>query len=497
MTTLNLDFTHEVIRAIESYTKRKKSASSNVFIYQGLNLQYAIERHLYIHCVNSPALLAFYSQVNSGEASKYPIYLSPIEADIALEFNGMTNLIIPTNATVNHSINEYFFMRWIKGHLKAFWQRLKFQNNLHNSTFKVDVLIGITQFKFVQYLNPITHQLSPLSYSYLLAGDSKAHHSMVASGEPYVGCTSKGLSFQALWVNKTLQNFYDILRAAQEYLVAIKKIDPRAVVVVEGNAPQDSIMKEVCRELRIPIFCIQQGWSPIVHNGFRNMSFDKMFVWGEGFAKILSQYNVNQKFVVAGSHITHPEDFQERRMESGENRRVSFFLQAPSSLISQNTYDDFIELILWCAHTYPRIIFAVRPHPNYAIPDPFLCRLKACSNVEFSIPGQDNLRELIKKSTLTVSIFSTVILESISMGVIPLICSIGSLKSYDMDLEGAAIEVTSISDAKEVIDAIINQTNYLDSYQKNIHLISHKYFAPITNSAELISDHIKNVIPTS
>ena len=54
---------------------------------------------------------------------------------------------------------------------------------------------------------------------------------------------------------------------------------------------------------RISCLCIQQGWSPIVHNGFRNMSFSAMLTWGEGFAELLRPHNPAQRFVVTGSPV--------------------------------------------------------------------------------------------------------------------------------------------------------------------------------------------------
>ena len=65
---------------------------------------------------------------------------------------------------------------------------------------------------------------------------------------------------------------------AETMFVALDLLKPQCSVVVEGNSPTDIIMSEASRFLDIPCFCIQQGWSPYVHSGFRNMCFTEMFV---------------------------------------------------------------------------------------------------------------------------------------------------------------------------------------------------------------------------
>jgi glycosyltransferase involved in cell wall biosynthesis len=81
---------------------------------------------------------------------------------------------------------------------------------------------------------------------------------------------------------------------------------------------------------------------------------------------------------------------------------------------------------------------------------------------------------------MVVSIFSTVILEALALGVVPLICSIGALPKYEPDIasNGAAIEVRSISEAKDLIEEVIANPVKLDWVRENIHNIAGEYFLP-------------------
>ena len=140
-------------------------------------------------------------------------------------------------------------------------------------------------------------------------------------GEPVVVWPKYYGGLRAALVQGPLSEFSALLHAANTMLQAIEALKPSCVVTVEGNSPLDSVMSEVCIGLGIPCYCIQQGWSPYVHVGFRNLNFTKMFVWGEHFAKVLKPFNSSQSFVISGSHalMRHfdpHEAFQARRMQA-------------------------------------------------------------------------------------------------------------------------------------------------------------------------------------
>src|SRR5207245_2731811 len=84
-------------------------------------------------------------------------------------------------------------------------------------------------------------------------------------------------------VTDALANFGDVIESYDRFHDAVFHLRPACLVVVEGNAPQDETINQACAQLGIPTVCVQQGWSPVLHNGFRNMSYTRMTVWGQGF----------------------------------------------------------------------------------------------------------------------------------------------------------------------------------------------------------------------
>jgi hypothetical protein len=59
-----------------------------------------------------------------------------------------------------------------------------------------------------------------------------------------------------------------------EFRTILERMRPVSVVMTEGNQTNDEIMARAAQSAGIKSICIQQGWSPIVHAGFRGMRYD-------------------------------------------------------------------------------------------------------------------------------------------------------------------------------------------------------------------------------
>ena len=55
-----LDFTDKLCHAIERYTASEVRLNPSAYVYRGMHLRYAVERLLYIQCINSNALFQYY-----------------------------------------------------------------------------------------------------------------------------------------------------------------------------------------------------------------------------------------------------------------------------------------------------------------------------------------------------------------------------------------------------------------------------------------------------
>jgi hypothetical protein len=265
-------------------------------------------------------------------------------------------------------------------------------------------------------------------------------------------------------------NFFD--RSTQFF----KEFEPRAAVAFEGNSPNDSIVSQIAKQAGIPSVCIQQGWSPTVHSGFRNLSFDKMLIWGSGFEEILKPFNPGQKFEVTGSPFV--ETCAPRRLDS--IRAIGFFLQSESPLISKVAREDFWSLLMMSAREFPAITHYVRPHPGAPLSEKETALLKDLQNVKVTQPARISLREFFKLIDLSVTIYSTTALESLACGIIPLIVNLTPLARYSPDLDQlqAAVEVNSVGNAFKFIKMLeANPTAVFSSLSDGMNTAKKHFFA--------------------
>jgi hypothetical protein len=467
------DYTRDLCRAIERYTASAVRRDSHAYVYRGMQLRYAVERRLYIQGINSEALFRHYlAHHEEGAPAAALPSLTPVESDIAF-------FLCTQRATDDHPPRRVG--RWLLETARRVYGWLRRRRPrarlVPTPVQGRDILIHVVNAKFANYLAPVTGVLEPGSYAYLATSDVGLGEQLAQRGHPVISVPTESSLHQHVFCSYALSEFLQLMHDADATLAALRVLQPRCTVVVEGNAPMDVITAEASRLLGIPCYCVQQGWSPYVHCGFRNMGYTEMFVWGRRFAEMLRPYNAGQVFRVTGSHALNTVGASPARNSVDT---LSFFLQAPCALLGVQAYEDFVDLIVGVAQAHPRIRVIVREHPGYPLPYGSRQKLLGCSNVHFSIPADEPLAEVIVASDLVVSVFSTVLLEVMAMDVVPLICSIGAMRHYEPAIAaaGAAIEVQSVQDARRAIDQVIAEPARLASIRKSISEISAEFFSP-------------------
>src|SRR3954465_2887322 len=83
-------------------------------------------------------------------------------------------------------------------------------------------------------------------------------------------------------VGESLWSYPSLMRGFDRVVTALSRMRASRTVVVEGMSPLDEIGSQASKALGIRSICLQQGWSPLVHAGFRGMTHSTMTVWGEG-----------------------------------------------------------------------------------------------------------------------------------------------------------------------------------------------------------------------
>jgi hypothetical protein len=346
--------------------------------------------------------------------------------------------------------------------------------------------VHVIHGKFAAYLRPVLERLD-VPWAYLMATNRELQPCLEAQGLPCLDAVDGRVHRPA---PPGLRGMPEIAAWYDEIYETCRRSRPRCVVLVEGNAPQDEVVNRACARLGIPTVCVQHGWSPFVHNGFRNMSYTSMVVWGRGFAELLRPYNPVQSFDVMG----HPQVPATAPAAAGRTRRpaAGFFLQAPGRLITSAVWDIFLRLIAEQADACPGTDVLVREHPTWPLGGVVREALQRRPNVRVIPPDAEPLSGMLSRIDVAVSIYSTVILESIAAGVVPVVVNLTSMPSYHPDVAGAGagIEVRSVPEGLAAIRRVLIDREYRNGFDVPLATFRERYFDGRPDAAGRIAEHI-------
>jgi hypothetical protein len=423
------------------------SENPTAFDYRGQTLRYALERDLFIRLTNNPGLQAAFS--TQGGAVTVETHL---EARVA-------SLLAPGPVRVTAPPRRGL-IRTLRG-LRSPRPRAPVARG---GTF-----VLVDHSKFVSFLRPVLQELAgtPVvlvsATSELTEPPSGVQAEVAALGSlgPHQAAS------EALAERGYLLSGYDRMRALAE------RTRPSSIVTIEGNAPLDDVAARVGRELGIPSVCLQQGWSPLIHTGFRNLSFDRMLVWGEGFADLLRPDNPELQFHVTGSMVA-----AQPAPPAAERAAVGFFLQGPSPLLGEEELGAFMRLATDVATRNPDRRVLLREHPGYPL-DRSDVPLSALRNVEFVPASSHSLGDVLAQCRVAVSVYSTTLLESVALGAPSVSYNVTELPRYlpDFAAAGAGIEEREHNAARAAIEQLLVDDAFLASFAPGITAVRNLFFA--------------------
>lgn len=462
-------FVTALVDAIASFTTERVTCQPDAFVYRGADLRFAAERALYFRFVNQAALFDAFSACRSESAGAALLRDRLAQQLAAARPRAATGLMQSLRAA------------------RRFVRRdpVPDESRIANAPA---VLAHVSHEKFVRYLGPVFERL-PVPWAYLVAVPTAPLEYLQRHGVPCIESLDWDRQ-SGERVPDPLQGLRDLLESYDRFHSALVRLRPACMVLVEGNAPDDETMNQACASLGVPTLCIQQGWSPLVHNGFRNMSYTRMTVWGEGFAELLRPFNPRQTFVVTGSHQVFVAADGPR---AWQRRGIGFFLQAPGALITAAAWSTFLDLIERTARELPSTPVIVREHPTRPLDEDERSALLKWPNLRLVPPGAESLGSTLATIGLAITIYSTVALESIAAGVVPLIVNLTSMPRYwpDVAVAGAGIEVRTANAATAIIRRIATDDDYLTSFAGGLDSFRAKYFASAPDAARQIAAQIE------
>jgi hypothetical protein len=296
-------------------------------------------------------------------------------------------------------------------------------------------------------------------------------------------------------VGRAMWGFPDLLRGFDRVLGALSARRASGAVVVEGMSPLDEITSQAARSLGISSICLQQGWSPFVHAGFRGMTQSHMAVWGEGFRELLEPHNPGVEFAVTGNPVLGAEMTSGRLEEElGGRRSVAFFLQSRSAWIGPEHLRGLHSLVARTAADLPGVAVLVREHPGAPLDAGERERIGSAPNL-LMVPAADwSLREVLDAANVAVSIYSTSLLEGAALGTPAVIFNPTSLPPLEPDLVrlGAATRAATVDEGREQIAAALTDPERRAALHEGTAAVRDRYFAggdasgAATRLAELI-----------
>jgi len=476
-----VNFTTAVVQSIEKYTEHETIKLNCAFLYRGIDLKGAVERQLYIECINSKPLQAYFSQLSAKAAVKKPKF-TYVEASIARYFDNPKKEIFEIN-WVDHPIIQY--CRWVFRSIRSI-----LGNGFRGSNNPLPpnkILLNVGHLKFVQFLTPLTEELE--GYCFISLKNSSLKKYFLKNNISFYQLNSmKFRSWKKFFhINSVQLQFTSLVDVVEILLSNLEKSKPRCVVNIEGNAPTDSLFLSTCKYFKIPCYCIQFGWSPIIHNGFRNMEYDKYFSWGPYFTKEILKFNPRQPILEAG----HPtlSTMTASPPQTGI-LKVGFFLQAPCALISEDSYNQLLECVEICALMLPDAHIVVREHPNYPLLDSQRSKLNL-QNIYYSNPNSESLNSILPKINLAVSIFSTTLIEAIALNIPALVCNFELGEAYELieKFPNLFLQAKNIEQFKSIINEIKISKNFLTELKSSSKNHRHLLFNDI-DSVKFITANI-------
>lgn len=228
------------------------------------------------------------------------------------------------------------------------------------------------------------------------------------------------------------KNFPLFFQYANTFDILMRCLSPQCVICLEGCHYQEQLLSVIAEGYHIPSIGIQQGWPSMMRTGFRHLPFKYYFTWGKNFNLCWQRDNPLPEFIEMGYMYEI-----ECKSEMPPCDCIAFFLQGPLFLSDETYMNELINLIKEQAKSFPKLIFLVREHPEYKLPDPVLDDFAQLINVE--IVSAVPLNEVLNRSRVVVSHFSSTIMECLVYGAVPLVYDPTTDSRYYPDIEKEAL----------------------------------------------------------
>ncbi len=335
------------------------------------------------------------------------------------------------------------------------------------SDYKNLLVVYVFNQRLLQYLIPLIKKIEQpilLLSEYELPDEIDLPESVTA--------LTLAFSDEKVFSNPFIEKYFpNLFQYANTFSILMQIIEPKGVLCLEGCHLQERLLAIFSQSNKIPVIGIQQGWPSFMHTTFRRLPYDYYLTWGEGYNKLWAENNPIPQFIPTGYMYSVKEC-------SSQNSRnnVTFFLQGPVLLSDRRYFDDLPTLITTVAQQFSEVNFRVREHPEFKLSTHVLEKWKTHSNIE--IVSDWKLEEVFSDTLITVSHFSSTLMEGIVHGAIPLVYDPTTDSHYCPDVEKEKIGMISKT-KEEFCEKLMYILKNKKTFQQQIAKDKQKWFAAV------------------
>jgi hypothetical protein len=252
-----------------------------------------------------------------------------------------------------------------------------------------------------------------------------------------------------LIVYKVLISFFLI----QQEILSKKK---SVVISFEGDHYDHEIIFCLSKIFKIKSICIQSATDLNIFPKacFHNIHQNKYLVWGKHYVKIFKNISPNLKTVVVGNYLL------DINFNNKTRNKIGIFLKQKNDYLNNDEILEFENFVNWLIFNFKKNIL-IRPHPSDTRDDFDI--LKYRNAVEIDNPNKITVGETLKKCSFIVACNSSVIIEALSMGIVPIIFNksiIFEKNIHHLSKSNFKIISSNIQDLKTRVVKLLSDNNY-------------------------------------
>ena len=245
---------------------------------------------------------------------------------------------------------------------------------------------------------------------------------------------------------------------------------PREVWVMDGGCEESVVLAALAGVRSIESVCYQQEWPSVFYTRFADMEYTRFCTWGDRFGELWGRCNPRVRFETYG----YPYPVAPTKASN----EVVFFLQVPTVVSDAAYLDELLQLAEAAArhclaHGDGRTIRIRTERPLTQAQQARFVELPNAA-IDSSMP----LAEVFARAEVSVSVFSSAIVEGLAHGVIPVVYDPSNESdACSMPLDGLGLTAHDLPQAAAWLCGLIDDPTIRADYRARIAAVRPDLFA--------------------